>query len=122
MPRLRLSLKCKGIAVRATVLASLLYNTEARALLYADIDAMRKFLNRVIRGVVWRPSMGGTRAMEGKYTMTDFRLQLGLDDIEVYLVQRQLSYIGHLARYSPQRLEFLCLGAALPESARTARH
>ena len=57
--------------------------------------------------------------MKGKLTMTDLRLGMGVDDIEVYIVKKQLGYIGHLARYEGHRIESSILGCALRESART---
>ena len=121
MPRLGLSLRIKGMVIRATVIASMLYNTEVRSHTYRDLDAMRKFINRVIRGAVWRPSRGGTRDMEGKLFQTDLRLSLGLDDVETMIIQRQLGYLGHLARYNDQRIEKLIFGCAVEESSTADR-
>ena len=57
--------------------------------------------------------------MKGKVTMTDLRLSMGLDDVEVYIVKKQLSYIGHLARYDQHQIESSIFGCSIEESART---
>ena len=48
--------------------------------------------------------------MEGKETNADRRVALGLDDVEVLIVSRQLGHIGHLALYTVDRMERFVLG------------
>ena len=37
--------------------------------------------------------------VKGNRTMADIRQELGLHDVEWYVVKRQLGYLGHVARY-----------------------
>eukprot|EP00959_Pyramimonas_sp_CCMP1952_P404863 8485193-Pyramimonas_sp.AAC.1 len=48
---------------------------------------------------------GRSTWMKGRATTTDIKLELGLHDVEYYIVHRQGSYLGHLARLPPDRLE-----------------
>lgn len=118
LPRLGLSDKVKGRVLEATVVACLLYCSEVRAFTQKDLTAYRCLLNSITRGVTYKRSRGGLRAMRGHQTMTDLRLELGMEDVEVYIVKRQLAYLGHVARYPVSRPERLALGLWLqPESA-----
>ena len=55
--------------------------------------------------------------MIGKYTMADLRKWLGWKTAAEYIRSRQLSYLGHLGRYSDQRIETRVLRSSikLPE-------
>ena len=118
LPRLGISPNTKGMVIRSIVYSSLLYGSEAKGLTLRELDNMQKFANRIIRGATWTPNRGGTKEMKGKLTMADLRMSLGLDHIEVYVVQRQLRYLGHVARYDADRLEKQLLGCSLRESSK----
>ena len=116
LPRLGLSLTNKGRILKATVIASLLYNCEVRFFQHTDYDNMRKFINRCIRGLTWKPNgKCGLKNMKGVSTMTDLRLSMSLDDVEVLIFKRQAGYLGHLARYE-KRLECGIFGMSLQQS------
>ena len=84
------------------------------------IRKYQALIDRIIHGITYRKSRGGTRAMLGKRTSADLRAEAGIAAIMVQVKRRQYQYIGHLARYPQDRLERQMLGAWLrPESEQT---
>lgn len=122
MPRLGLSLRLRGRVAQATVVASMQYGSEARSFTQRETQRYRSFLNKVIHGIGWSPALGGTRAMEGRLTMTGLRFRVGLEDVGLQIARHQTAYLGHLPRYPELRLERSVLGALLGASGRRRRN
>ena len=112
LPRLGVSLRIRARVAQATVCAALLYGAETRPSSATEARRYRVFVNCVFRGLVCTPKTkrGTLRDMEGKETNADRRVALGLDDVEVLIVSRQLGHIGHLALYTVDRMERFVLG------------
>ena len=87
LPRLGISAKMRGAVVQAAVISSLLYGAEVRAFSKHTVDKYQKFVNRIVRGITYRPERGGTRAMEGVCTSTDLRLEAGIESIQVQVAR-----------------------------------
>eukprot|EP00959_Pyramimonas_sp_CCMP1952_P114655 2397026-Pyramimonas_sp.AAC.1 len=54
------------------------------------------------------------RSMRGLKTGTDLRREACIQSIEVQVKRRQYQYLGHVARYPPERVERCILGAWIP--------
>ena len=74
-------------------------------------------MGRVYNSVCYDPSKmkeaGTLTWMKGKMTKVDLRHSLGLEDVEFYIKQRQMGYIGHIARLPGHRVEKLAIGLHL---------
>ena len=84
LPKLSLTKKMKGNVVKSTVLASLLNGCEVQVDSAKQLQVMQGFIKRVVRDIALKKG-DGIREMKGKATMTDLRLQVGIDHVEVYI-------------------------------------
>ena len=73
-----------------------------------QIQMLQGFINRVHRGIALNQGEG-IREIQGKLTVTDLRLQVGIDHVEVYIADRTLGWIGHTARRGSERWEYKTL-------------
>ena len=92
----------------------LLYSTGLKFCLSARLKSANIVFFSIVSSVASskhpKTRRGTLRDMEGKETSTDLIIALGLDDVEVMIVARQLGYTGHLARCPADRMERLVLG------------
>ena len=100
LPKLSLTKKMKGNVAKATVIASLMYGCEVMVHSAKQIQMLQDFINRVVRGIALKKKGDVIKGMKGKMTMTDFRLQVGIDHVEVYIADRTLGWIGHSQKES----------------------
>ncbi|CAK0880460.1 unnamed protein product [Prorocentrum cordatum] len=110
MPRLGLTVRQRGPIVQAAVISSLLYGAEVRAFHSTTIVRYQRFVDRMVRGL----TTCRLRSMKGLKTGTDLRREAGILSIEVQVKRRQYQYLGHVARYPPERVERCILGAWIP--------
>ena len=75
--RAKISLKTKGRIIKATVIATLLYGSEARFFRKKDVAEYQNFVDRVCRALVLSSPKQTIRRMEGKVTMQDLRNMVG---------------------------------------------
>ena len=113
LPRYGLSVRMKGQIVKASVLRSLLYGTESRAVSGPTLRKFQTFWHGVARGITGQR----IKDMEGSCTMTDVRRRANLESIATYVGVGQLNYLGHIARLPSDRLEQQMLTAWLPTEA-----
>ena len=113
LPRYGLSVCMKGQIVRASVLRSLLYGTESRAVSGPTVRKFQTFWHAVARGITGQR----IRDMEGSCTISDVRRRANLESISTYIGVGQLNYLGHIARLPADRLEKQMLTAWLPHEA-----
>ena len=97
IPHLHMTPKQKGMVIQATVVASLLYGCETKYHSAKDIETLRRFMNRIIRGLTLTETYT-VRHMEGRETMTDLRLKTGLMDIKAIIMRRTLGFLARTAR------------------------
>ena len=111
--RAKISLKTKGRIIKATVIATLLYGSEARFFRKKDVAEYQNFVDRVCRALVFSTTKLTIRRMEGKVTMQDLRNMVGFPMIEEMITRRQYQYLGHLGRYNKNRIEARMLNSWL---------
>ena len=87
--RAKISLKTKGRIIKATVIATLLYGSEARFFRKKDVAEYQNFVDRVCRTLVFSTTKLTIRKMEGKVTMQDLRNMVGFPMIEEVITRRQ---------------------------------
>ena len=90
----------------------LFYAAEARSFHTNEIHQYQMLLNRMARHLCHQKA-GGLLGMRGNHTMADLRKWLGWKTAAEYIRSRQLSYMGHLGRYSEQRIESKVLRSAI---------
>lgn len=109
----------KGRIVNASILGSLLYGCQARAYTKGELAKYQSFVDRVIRGICLSKSRT-FQDMRGSCDMADLRAEARIELISTTIKQRQLLYLGHIARMPPERWERRMLfGWLLPEAERT---
>lgn len=104
------SVRLKAHLVSASVLASLLYGSEVRSFTRVQLNQYQRFVNKMIKRLTYRTERGGTMNMKGVRTMPDLRKECGWRPIEDMIVERQLGYLGHVARYPDTGRESVALG------------
>ena len=113
LPRLSLAPRDLGRVIRATVLASLLYDTETRPVNKKCLQKFQAFFNKVLRVCT------ATRKSEmhdNQENMYDIMQRMGLDSIETQIQVRRLRWLGRIASLPPGRWEHIALtGALSPE-------
>lgn len=62
--------------MQATVVQALLHATEARPVAKTTVKCLKRFFDKVIRGIKFRLALGGPCAMQGQRAMTDLRRKL----------------------------------------------
>ena len=102
----------KGNVMKATVLASLLYGCEVLVHSAKQLQVIQGFINRVVRGIAQKNG-DGIKEIEEKMTITDLRLQVGIEHVEVFIADLTIGWIGHTARRGPERWEYKTLTAWL---------
>ena len=102
LPRWGLKPITLGRLVSSTVLATLLYGMEARLVTAPQLKKMETFWNKVVQGLGCQ-RIRDMRAQ--RVTMADIRRKFSLRTIRVYLGERKLRFVGHVARLPHSRLE-----------------
>eukprot|EP00959_Pyramimonas_sp_CCMP1952_P021107 444828-Pyramimonas_sp.AAC.1 len=109
--KMKIDLKLKGRIVEAVVFAALFYAAEVRPFTYAERQRYQVCMNKVIKAIVWSVHKTTLREMEGKYMMFNLYEWCGVRAAEEYIALKTIQYLGHLGRYSDERLERRMLGA-----------
>ena len=103
----------QGTMTEAIVCSTLCYAAEVRPFTSVEILAYQRFLNKVVRYLVWSEYKIGIQDMENTYTNEQFFSWCGLRSAKNYIYSRTWQYLGHLGRYSDDRIELLMLGSRL---------
>ena len=97
-------MRAQGRIFEAAVLGALLYATEERTCLQADILRMQRFVGSCCRSLACKAKSITTRGMEEEgIRMTALDWWLGIDLVEVMIAKRTMSYLGHIGRYLDER-------------------
>ncbi|CAE7804967.1 FCPA [Symbiodinium sp. CCMP2592] len=112
--RLGLTVKDKGVVVKATVVNCFLFGCQRRTFSSRQLADYQQLLNRITFAICsqYRRTMS-----DDQVTLADLRKKCGLLPVRHMIEYRQLQYLGHLARLPESRLERQFLWAAMwPES------
>ena len=102
---MQVDLKTKGRMTEAIVCSTLFYAAEVRPFTSVEILAYQRFLNKVVRYLVWSEYKIGIQDTENTYTNEQFFSWCGLRSAKNYIYSRTWQYLGHLGRYSDDRIE-----------------
>eukprot|EP00971_Amphidinium_carterae_P152386 3019839-Amphidinium_carterae.3 len=114
LPRFALDLPTRASVVMATVIPCLLYGCEVRTFTAAQLRRYQTFVNRIVFGLLGQRRM---TMSEDHVTLADLRARLGWDTVSVWIRQRKLQFLAHVARAPQPNLAALALTAWLvPDS------
>jgi hypothetical protein len=99
-----LSAKTTWRLFRASVMASLMYGTEARGVPAWAVKRTEVFVGKCEHRLFFG-ARGSTRDMTGKFTQADIRAKLGNKSAQLEIDTRTLHYLGHLIRLPADRWE-----------------